>query len=266
MPSEQTETEREHEVLTRYLGLPHVVDHGDTQLVRESSLHAALRDCRPLQGRDLATGMIGAGDGAPSWIGAIGYLCVVDQLSSAVRHAAAEARSRAEPEARRKYRALYDFTEVDDEAIEALYGLRCSLAHDYSLANRKPGLPARQHVFHLTGDPGEVVILPSSELRWTGEWASSDDPFEPTEVSLCSVGDLVEEVVNTIRAEHRAGNVQIALPGGRAEMDRRYFFLHNDFSVLGSSASAETPPASGSPMLGVADLPRSNRATRRHPG
>ncbi|MCO5319641.1 MAG: hypothetical protein M9922_11915 [Microthrixaceae bacterium] len=262
MPSEQTETE--HEVLTRYLGPPQVVDHGGTPLVQESSLHAALRDCRPLQGRDAATGLLPAGEGAPSWIGAIGYLCVVDQLSSAVRHAAAEARSRAEPEARKKYRALYDFTELDDEAIEALYGLRCSLAHDYSLANRKPGLPARQHVFHLTGDPGEVVILPSAELRWTGEWADSEDSFEPTEVRLRSVGDLVEEVVNTIRAEHRAGNVQIALPGGRAEMDRRYFFLHNDFSILGMRVSAESPPASGSPMVGVADLGRPNRASRRH--
>ncbi len=264
MPSEQTETE--HEVLTRYLGPPDVVDHGGTQLVRESSLHAALRDCRPLQGRDVATGMLAAGDGAPSWIGAIGYLCVVDQLSSAVRHASPTSRSRTEADAPDNYRVLYDFTDLDSGSIEALYGLRCSLAHDYSLANRKPGIPARQHVFHLTGDPGEVANLPTSEdLRWTGEWAESDTAFEPTEVSLRAVGDLVEEVVGTVRAEHRAGNVQIALLGGRAEMDRRYFFLHNDFSVLGTSLSAETPPASGSPMVGVADLARSNRAMRRHP-
>jgi len=232
MPSEQTETE--HEALTRYLGPPHVVDHGGTQLVRESSLHAALRDCRPLQGRYVATGMLPAGDGAPSWIGAIGYLCVVDQLSSAVRHASPTSRSRTEADAPDNYRVLYDFTDLDSVSIEALYGLRCSLAHDYSLANRKPGLPARQHVFHLSGDPGQVTNLPSSEdLRWNGDWAESDTAFEPTEVSLRAVGDLVEVLVSTIRAEHRAGNVQIALPGGPAEMDRRYFFLHNDFSVLG---------------------------------
>jgi len=261
MPSEPTETE--HEVLTRYLGPPEAVDHGGTQLVRESSLHAALRDCRPLQGRDLATGMLPAREGASSWIGAIGYLCVVDQLSSAVRHVGASPRG---PEARKKYRVLYDFTGLNSEVIEALYGLRCSLAHDYSLANPNHRHPARQHVFHLTGDPGEVANLPTSDrLRWGGKWSEEDDSFAPTEVSLRAVGDLVEEVVSTVRIEHRAGNVEIALEGGSAEMIRRYFFLHNDFGVLGTSGFAGSPPVSGIPMHGVADTARPNRAARRHP-
>lgn len=95
-----------------------------------------------------------------------------------------------------------------------------------------------------------------------GEWAERHDSSAPTEVSLRAVGDLVEEVVSTVRVEHRAGNVEIALEGGSAEMIRRYFFLHNDFGVLGMGGFARSPPVSGIPMHGVADTARPNRAAR----
>ncbi len=138
----------EQEVLDRYLGRPTAPPEG-YEGVHESTLHAALRDCRRAQNRDEWTGHLDPGCEADHFLGAVGYLCLIDQVSSAVglRGGTYEADGLKTP-----YRALYDFTDLPVDVIEAMYGLRCSLAHDYSLVNKTR---ANQSASTSTSSSGE---------------------------------------------------------------------------------------------------------------
>jgi hypothetical protein len=223
----------DREVLTAYLGQPEFKRPprmGGGYLL-ESSLSAALRDCRGAQGRDVS-GHLPEGAEAPSWLGAIGYLCVLDQLNTAVRHRTTARRPG-------HFDVIRQFlpNELSDEEVEALYALRCALAHDYSLSNQGAGGNAERkallhHSFQLAGYREEMLQLPREDRRWNGVFGELGNDHDPTPVSLRSVGDFVESLVAEIRDAHPRGEVTIACPGGAIEMKERYFFRHNDWKVL----------------------------------
>lgn len=218
-------------VLTAYLGPPQFFRPigGGGGYVMESSLSAALRDCRNAQGRD-GVGRLPQGAEAASWLGAVGYLCVLDQLDSAIQ-------PKAKPSPTGNFGVLNQFLDGSaptEPEVEALYGLRCALAHDYSLLNEGRGRKAelRRHIFQLSGGPDQLLKLPRSDHRWDGVYGDDSARHDPTVVSLPAVGDLVEKLVASVRAAHVRGEVEIACPGGAVEMSERYFFRHNDLAVL----------------------------------
>ena len=182
-----------------------------------SSFQAALRDVREATGRDLSTGMVQEDQEPKSgnWLGAIGYMALLDQIGTSLKP---KARSRATGSG--IVRALKHWSSLDSTVIDALYALRCALAHDYSLFNRNPRHPSLQHLFALDRSAtGPVVRLPKKP--WDGKYERLD-PTTQTYVSIRLLGDLTEEVVARVRQSAKSGDVEILLSGGGNELAFRY--------------------------------------------
>jgi hypothetical protein len=133
----------------------------------QSSYWAAWRDACNVSGRHEVTGEVlpQRADNTQSWIGAVAWLCFIEQIGNAVRLAEVSrlaavridrySRSGAE----RNFRAaLVQFTSsVTDDEMSTLWALRNSLAHDYRLINLPPNQSRKDlfHHFRLFALPGE---------------------------------------------------------------------------------------------------------------
>ncbi|WP_157358675.1 hypothetical protein [Amycolatopsis sp. ATCC 39116] len=107
----------------------------------------------------------------------------------------------------------------------ALYALRCSFAHDYSLVNiprNKKNIDLIHHFFLDDDDStDDLVRIPSD--RWSGD-LSRRSVHTATWVNLRRFGDLVERVYSQLCFLHTKGRLLIALSGGAAELRARYAF------------------------------------------
>jgi hypothetical protein len=180
-----------------------------------SSLIAFLGDARTAAGRD-SEGRLQPGRRGESWLAATAYLGLLDQIGTTFMVAGTR------PTGRAIEHALRAFSTIQDQpTLDVLYALRCALVHDYSLAN--PGCTGGKatdltHFFRLTADSTTPLIqFPS--VRWDGNYANVSRQHE-TLVNLQKVGDLAEDVVDRLRAEHRAGTLDIRL--GLEEFEHRY--------------------------------------------
>lgn len=183
----------------------------------KSSLIAVLTDARGATGRNPDTGSVVNPDNTRSWLGATGYLILLDQVGTcflrAGMHVAAD-----NPIAR----ALKQFSHVTDDAhVDAIYALRHALAHDYALFNANSKHPSRQHAFNFTSDDHTpLVVLP--RRPWSGSYdAGASIPLEEiTVVNLQALGDLAEEVVANLRQLH--GRQRLDITMGVSEFMIRY--------------------------------------------
>jgi hypothetical protein len=184
----------------------------------QSSLIAILGDARGAANRD-GEGRVKPNKRSQSWLGATAYLIMLDQVGKVFKVNGA-------PDTfdHPIGLAISHFTPIQDEAIiEALYALRCALAHDYSLFNRdKHGTrPMRDHAFNFTADTvSPLVEFPSS--KWNRIY--KDPPLEQTTVvNLRRVGDLGETVVRSLRRHHREETLGLRL--SLDEFEWRYGML-----------------------------------------
>jgi hypothetical protein len=86
---------------------------------------------------------------AGCWLGALGYMVMLDQIGECFRPTDADSPGAGTPDF---IKALTYFAdEVRDPERQALYALRCCFAHDYSLVNIPAGKGAldRQRLHHL---------------------------------------------------------------------------------------------------------------------
>lgn len=207
----------ETEVLDRYLAPPLRSPDG---VELKSSFWAALLDARAVTGRDGSIGQVVRPVDSRAWIGAIGYLCFMDQVGTAVFRPSVGAPDTSAG----ILRALESFTGLSSDERDAIYALRNALAHDYSLINTDPRKEhdERSHRFQLHPQPGELAALPAR--RWNGSFAAGDlAASDDTIVSLREVGDLAEQVAAEVFAAHAASDLRIGLAGGADEMLARYF-------------------------------------------
>jgi hypothetical protein len=183
---------------------------------RISSFVAALRDARQATGRDLNTGAVLDETQTGSWLGAIGYLLLLDQIGTAVEPASAGNRQQVSI-----LRALEWWSPgVTEKGRKAIYALRCALAHDYSLFNPNSRDPDLQHEFRLHRGKGHLVQLPAHS--WQGNYSGLQDP---TTVSLAVLGDRVEQVVLEVVAAHSRGELRIGNGLTRTGLLQRYSFV-----------------------------------------
>jgi hypothetical protein len=191
--------------LELHLGEPRQVNG----LTYKSSLVALLADARGAAQRDQTTGDVLPGSESMSWLGAVGYLILLDQIGKCFKPVTNPATD-AEP----IIRALRNFSSVQDHlTLQALYALRNALAHDYALFNANANDPARRRAFNFcVGIAGPVVQLP------TTPWGGSYDATTPvpddqiTVVNIRKVGDVAEEVVTVLRRLNAQGALDIGLP------------------------------------------------------
>lgn len=202
-----------HGTLSLYLNLPRVVlnfeesQHGGSPIKVRSSFEAAFTDVMVASAQNII------------WLSAIGCLCFLDEVGSALRRVDRPAADGGLPDIER---ALCYFTDLAERERAGLYALRCALAHDYSLVNQGRGKRAAllQHAFVLTSDPAQPLVT-FPDTPWGGDFLSVTD----TTVNLVGLIELARQVRATIMEQHALGNVALAL--SPAETRRRYIFTHS---------------------------------------
>jgi hypothetical protein len=192
------------DALTRYLTRDfHVLPSGDRV---QSSYWAAWRDACNVSGRDEQTGKVNSEENTLSWIGAIAWLCLIEQLGNAVQLSNISAAQLCRIDKHTKVGSEHNFRAAlvqfvptaKDWEISALWALRNSLAHDYRLVNehkrddlchhfvlrssadgplvRKEGQPPRTYVdLWRLGDTGVEAALSAEKFHARGELKINGD-------------------------------------------------------------------------------------------
>jgi hypothetical protein len=197
----------EHEALRWYVtGRPQ-----PTPVAVVSCFWAALRDARNTTGRDEETGAVTSEGNTGTWLGAVGYLALLDQIGSAVTMRRTTRRLRGEPDI---VRALREFSpsHLTRRDLDALYALRCSLAHDFSLFNEGQGARAREKDFHfgLHTDP-KALLIEHAWRRWSVDYATPSE-HNQTWVNLRALGDLAEGCAANVERAFRTGRLRARIP------------------------------------------------------
>ena len=175
-------------------------------------LEAALRNARVTMER-----------GEALWLATLGYLVVPEMLGKVV----ARSPTRFCDRSGSKMSFVVGAREFAARAVsladaEALYGLRCALAHEYGLRSARS---STRHIFGLTQQgplvrhpvtPWQMITDSEGCRAWPSPLADNQ-----TWVNVLEVGRFVEELVTNIRAEHAAGNVILA-PGVDAMQLRNF--------------------------------------------
>lgn len=133
--------------------------HSHPQICYLQRALGLLGDSRERDPRNPATGEKKAGADHGGWLGALGYMALLDQIGTCLKPRAVVKPGNGIE------RALAYFTSLQYAEIQALYALRCAFAHNYSLAN--VGRQGRQHLFKVVaGDATPLVTLPT--IPWKG--------------------------------------------------------------------------------------------------
>ena len=186
---------------------------------RISCFVAARRDARLTAGRDADTGAIVSEPSTGCWLGAIGYLLLLDQLGTAVQPRLGPGVASPAADVPSIMKALEWFApSVTPKGRKVLYALRCALAHDYSLFNKHGKDPELQHEFALHRGTGRLIQLPTTS--WSGSYTAIGR--EPTYVSLRLLGDRVEEACEAVRSTHRRGQLTIGVGLTPDDLAQRY--------------------------------------------
>jgi hypothetical protein len=180
-----------------------------------SALVRALGNVREETGRD-GNGNKVAGQDHGSWLGAIGYMAILDQIGKSFKP-----RNRVPLyNLNSIQKALRYFTRLGHHKINAIYALRCAFTHDYSLYNQSRKDLTLQHRFTVTqGTKPPLVKLP--RVPWDGDILNRKHSNQ-TVVNLEKFGDLVEDIYRRLISLHNRKRLEISLKGGADELNQRY--------------------------------------------
>jgi hypothetical protein len=183
-----------------------------------SSFIAILRDARKATGRN-RNGVKIKGEPHNNWLGALGYLVLLDQIGNCFKAASKPIES-----GNKIRKALKYFSNCTDSEINSIYALSCSFAHNYSLSNIFRNCRNKPHILTQRFKVIAVNNLPlviGASSPWKGEYRSND-PRMVTRVNLVALGDLVEEVIKGVRRLAKLDQLEIVLPDGINELKRRF--------------------------------------------
>lgn len=208
------------EHLTLYQPLP--------DRVEVTTYVAALRDARGIMKRNPVTGgpdSSGNNGHEGSWLGAIGYLVLLDHIGNCFTL------KRKRPTERRSLMKAIELfhPETNRDDRFALYALRCAFAHQYCLHHRPkrreketPTQKAERRLLRrqfMVTSKGPLVSQPLKP--WRGGFAKeSNDPRVVTTVNLVKIAELVEIIHRRLVRYAEADKLKIVLPGRSAELAR----------------------------------------------
>ncbi len=180
----------------------------------------ALEEARHLSGRDIKTGNYNPHHEYVGFLGLLGYLCLIDHLGGIF---SLKNPSRQSTSTNDFKRFLYEFTSLSSDEISALYGLRCSLAHNFSLTNTDQRY---LYCFTIARSMTEPLYTPSS-IKWDGVFRdSTGNPYQyHTVINSVKVGDLVEDIHKSLIQHHQNSNLECTLNQPSMEMITRYSFI-----------------------------------------
>jgi hypothetical protein len=193
----------------------HLTNHSPAEGIHTfSGFVAALSDARAATGRD-EFGKNVDNTKLGCWLGAIGYMALLDQIGTCFKP-----KQKSYESGTSIHRALKYFSNLSDDEIEAVYALRCSFAHDFSLHNIKKDKPSRTHRFRVgIGSSKRAVALPS--VLWDGNYESKNLK-DFTTINLEAFGDLVENICQQLSILANSDELDVVLPGGTDELLHRY--------------------------------------------
>ncbi len=182
-----------------------------------SGFSKGLKESRTATNRNPSTGEKLVGCSHASWLGAIGYLALLDQIGACFKP-----KNASEQHGNAIGKCLRYFTDLSPAEIDAIYALRCAFAHDFSLYNINQKNQSLTHCFKVFASPdGPVVTLPAHP--WSGDYQNKPvDCY--TLVNLEILGDLAEDVCNKLFSSARAGTLDVVLQNGSDELLQRYSF------------------------------------------
>lgn len=181
-----------------------------------SSFNMALYEIRRITKRDKLTGKRNSSYENCSWLGAIGYMSLLDMIGACFKP-----KNKTTIEENRDFvRALKYFSEgLTEDQMLALYALRCAFMHDFSLCNNHSD-PKLSHIFIIRiGNNDNVVELPAT--YWDGRYDNKSKNNQ-TIVYIEKFGDIVEEICKKIVLLAKNNELKIILPGGADELISRY--------------------------------------------
>ena len=187
---------------------------------QRSCFMAALRDARKATGRYKSNGTKRPRINHGNWLGAIGYMTLLDQIGECLKP-----KGKHTEYTYNIKRALdYFDSGLNDNEINALYALRCSFAHNFSLINinrssKNKSIDKLTHCFSVYVDDSKSIIdLPNE--KWDGDLSETVDNI--TGVNLEALGDLVETICSKIIEKYDRDQLEITLP--IEEFLVRFFF------------------------------------------
>jgi len=181
-----------------------------------SGFMAAIRDARKATSRNEDNGEKIPEKHYGSWLGAIGYMTTLNQIGNCFRP-----KNSALIKGNTIIKALSYFSSLSKAEREAIYALRCSFTHDYSLSNINPGNPLRQHRFTVCQGSDFIVKLPKD--KWNGDY-NNRTRDNCTIISLEGFGDLVEGIIKKLIVLANNDELGCILNGGCNELLLRYSF------------------------------------------
>ncbi|MDQ3848433.1 MAG: hypothetical protein M3261_05710 [Thermoproteota archaeon] len=181
-----------------------------------SGFALGLQEVRQATGREPATGEKRNYANYGSWLGAVGYMALLDQIGSCFKPKVTPLVAGNTIE-----KALTYFSNLSSDERCALYALRCAFAHDYSLYNINPRNPRYTHQFAVKVGPGPVITLPTQS--WDGDYSHKTTENQ-TVVNLEAFGDLVEDICLKIFDLANRKELTVVLPGGSDELVQRYAY------------------------------------------
>lgn len=117
-------------------------------------------------------------------------------------------------------KALYYFNGQgpNDDFTKALYGLRNGVVHNASFYS--PGKGSQPHYIFTYSDTTSTAITPSTN-SWDANFNNIQTDYF-TMVNPDALLELVEKCLQTVQQVSDAGNLEIALAGGKNELIFRY--------------------------------------------
>jgi len=187
-----------------------------------SGFVAALRDARKFTKRNQDNGQKLTDDSCGdhgSWLGAIGYLSLLDQIGKCFKPRAA---STINNENSISKALKYFATHIPDAEVDAIYALRNAFAHDYSLYNINANRPSYTHHFTVIQSPVHPLVrLP--QIQWDGNIANRTQN-NLTVINLEALGDTVEQICLSLLQLANNNDLEVTLAGGSDELIQRYSF------------------------------------------
>ncbi len=182
-----------------------------------SGFNRCLKESREVTGRDPENGTMLNPGKQGSWLGAVGYMALLDQIGSCFKPKDIT----AIPGNTIKQSLGY-FTDLNDHEIDALYALRCAFTHDFSIYNINKKHSSLTHSFSVGVFSNQsVVTLPA--VQWDGDYNKTHARYK-TAINLSAFGNLVESVCTTLVDLFTNDQLDIVLVCGSDELLQRYSY------------------------------------------
>lgn len=195
-----------------------------------SSFGELIESARKLTGRHPINGGKVVSENRSSWLGVLAYLILLDQIGGCFK-------PKTEVLVQNKnevQKALHYFSNrLGPQEVDAIYALRCCLAHDFNLCNINNKNLSLTHHFGISyGSQEKVIKLP--KVSWDGDYENRNNDNR-TFVDVERLCSLVEDACYKLFALRDQNQLDCILPGGTDELLQRYgIFAQGEYKNQGT--------------------------------